>query len=61
MINASGVPSPCIDICDLDRTRQYCIGCGRSLDEIASWQAMGDTERRAIVDQLPTRLLRLEI
>lgn len=61
MINTPSTPSPCIDICDLDRTRQYCIGCGRSLDEIASWQAMGDTERFAIVDQLPARLLRLEI
>lgn len=60
MTSVTNVPSPCIDICDLDRTGEYCIGCGRSLDEIAGWQAMGDRERQAVVDRLAARLLDLE-
>jgi predicted Fe-S protein YdhL (DUF1289 family) len=30
------VPSPCIDVCTLDR-RDVCLGCGRHIDEIAAW------------------------
>jgi uncharacterized protein len=54
------VPSPCIDICDVDETCAYCIGCGRSLDEIAVWQSASDGERQAILDKLPERLKRLK-
>jgi uncharacterized protein len=52
--------SPCIDICDVDSTGQYCIGCGRSMDEIAHWLTISDTERRAIMAKLPDRLMQLE-
>lgn len=53
------VPSPCINICDLDRTEQYCLGCGRSLDEIAKWRSASESERRKISDKLSDRLLSL--
>lgn len=52
-------PSPCLDICSLDLSDEYCIGCGRSLDEIAGWLKASEAERRVIVDKLPERLLRL--
>ena len=54
------VPSPCVDICDVDETCKYCIGCGRSLDEIASWLNASDEQRRAIMDELPERLKQLK-
>ena len=54
------IPSPCLDICSLDPSDEYCIGCGRSLDEIAGWLRASEAQRRAIVDQLPERLLRLK-
>ncbi|MBL0924271.1 MAG: DUF1289 domain-containing protein [Sphingomonadaceae bacterium] len=54
------IVSPCIDVCDVDSTGQYCIGCGRSMDEIAYWLSASDEERRAIMEQLPERLRRLE-
>ncbi len=57
----TNVPSPCIDICELDQTGQWCLGCGRSLEEIASWAAASDNERRAILGKLPERLLRLHV
>ena len=51
--------SPCVDICSVDATGEYCAGCGRSLDEIAGWSRASDAERQAVVKQLPERLLRL--
>ena len=55
----SEIASPCVDICSVDATGEYCTGCGRSLDEIADWQRASEAERQAIVDQLPERLSRL--
>jgi predicted Fe-S protein YdhL (DUF1289 family) len=43
------VPSPCIGICTLDATRA-CIGCGRTIAEIAEWPRATEMRRRAIVD-----------
>ncbi len=54
------IASPCIDVCDVDSTGQYCIGCGRSMDEIAAWLTVSDEQRLAIMDELPERLKGLE-
>lgn len=54
------VPSPCVDICDVDKSCKYCIGCGRSLDEIAAWLTITDEQRFAIMEQLPERLKHLK-
>jgi predicted Fe-S protein YdhL (DUF1289 family) len=32
-----------------------CVGCARTLDEIASWSVLDDDARRAIVAALPAR------
>lgn len=47
--------SPCVDICTMDPDKGLCAGCGRTLEEIAAWSAMTDTERRRIMAQLPER------
>jgi uncharacterized protein len=52
--------SPCINICLLDEETGLCKGCGRTIHEIAGWAAMNDSERRAIMAELPGRKLRLE-
>ena len=33
-----------------------CEGCGRTLDEIATWGSMSDAARRLVAQQLPARL-----
>lgn len=43
------VPSPCINLCQLDRNGLHCRGCFRSLDEIAAWSRASNDEKRAIV------------
>ncbi|WP_147867651.1 DUF1289 domain-containing protein [Stieleria maiorica] len=37
--------SPCVDHCALDAA-QTCLGCFRTLDEIARWSVMSEEERR---------------
>ena len=47
--------SPCVEICQLDAARGKCIGCHRTLDEIARWALMHDAEREAVLAALPER------
>jgi predicted Fe-S protein YdhL (DUF1289 family) len=47
--------SPCTKICTLDPVRNRCLGCARTLDEIARWGAMSDAERSRIMAELPVR------
>ena len=44
--------SPCIAVCRLDPATQICIGCGRTIAEIASWPNLSDAERKAIIRRL---------
>jgi hypothetical protein len=39
----------------MDAERRYCLGCGRTLDEIARWTEMSDAERAAVIEALPVR------
>ncbi len=50
-----GIPTPCIGVCRLDPGRGWCIGCRRSLGEIARWSSLTDAEREEIMRQLPGR------
>lgn len=47
--------SPCINICQIDPKSRLCIGCYRSLDEIAAWSRLTDQERELIMARLPER------
>ena len=49
------VLSPCIGICTLDPRTRHCLGCKRSVDEIARWMTMDDRARQQVLDQLPSR------
>jgi predicted Fe-S protein YdhL (DUF1289 family) len=55
------IESPCVRVCAVDGARGICIGCGRTLKEIASWTALAPQERRAIMDALPERLATLPV
>ena len=49
--------SPCIKVCQMDPQRGLCLGCRRSLEEIARWSSMSDAERQRVMDALPSRKL----
>jgi uncharacterized protein len=42
------VPSPCISVCRIDASTGLCVGCARTLDEIARWSVLDDDARRAV-------------
>ena len=50
------IESPCVNICTLDARSGQCLGCGRTIDEIARWSAMSAAERTRIMAELPGRL-----
>jgi uncharacterized protein len=47
--------SPCIAICQMDARTGWCVGCFRTLDEIAVWGSAPDAQLRKILAQLPER------
>jgi len=49
------VPSPCANICRLDQSQRLCVGCFRSLAEIAAWGRASDEERLEILKQCQDR------
>ena len=50
------IESPCVNICTLDARSGICLGCGRTIDEIARWTAMTAAERARVMSNLPARL-----
>ncbi len=52
----ASLASPCNRICVMHPARQVCIGCGRTLDEIARWIDLSEVERARIMAELPSRL-----
>lgn len=57
---AARAVSPCSGVCRLDDGTGWCIGCGRSGEEIGAWRGACDGERAAIVDALPARLAAID-
>jgi predicted Fe-S protein YdhL (DUF1289 family) len=50
------IETPCVKICTLDARSGLCLGCGRTIDEIAGWGAMSAAERTRVMGELPARL-----
>ena len=55
LISQSERHSPCIGVCKLDEDTGLCIGCARTVDEIAQWSSLDASDRFAIWEQLPER------
>jgi len=52
---AQAVPSPCVSICRMDPASGLCVGCLRTLDEIAQWSSMADDDKRAVLGRIEAR------
>jgi predicted Fe-S protein YdhL (DUF1289 family) len=50
------ISSPCIKVCVIDSGSGLCTGCGRTLDEIARWGSLPESERLSIMQGLTERL-----
>jgi len=51
----SEVKSPCVEICQLDMSSDFCLGCFRTMDEIAGWVEMTDAEKRHVLESVEKR------
>jgi predicted Fe-S protein YdhL (DUF1289 family) len=49
------IETPCVKICTVDARQGFCLGCGRTVDEIARWTGMSAAERSRIMIELPER------
>ena len=51
----AAIKTPCIKVCIVEHKSGVCLGCGRTIDEIASWTAYSDGDRSRIMAELPRR------
>lgn len=49
------VDSPCIKLCVMHPTANLCMGCFRTVEEIADWSAMDPETRKSLMRELPSR------
>jgi uncharacterized protein len=50
------IRTPCVQVCYVDGESGLCVGCGRTLGEIAKWARLTDGERDAVMALLPARV-----
>jgi uncharacterized protein len=53
------VTTPCVKVCMVDGQSGLCLGCFRTLPEIARWERFTDDERTALMAALPARRSRI--
>ena len=49
------LPSPCINVCRMDDATGWCVGCLRTLDEIALWSGLPEAVRQQVWNELAKR------
>ncbi len=54
------VATPCVKVCVVDGASGCCLGCWRTLQEIAAWSGLDDAERARIMADLPARQAQIE-
>ena len=52
--SADVVESPCINVCKIEN--DVCIGCGRTLEEIAHWLEMTDADKEQVNANLQNKI-----
>lgn len=50
------IETPCIAVCMIDPATKLCLGCGRTLPEIAKWHRMTSEERVTTMASLASRM-----
>jgi len=54
-MHSGPIPSPCVSVCRIDPASGLCVGCLRTLDEIAAWGSLADGAKRAIWNDIERR------
>lgn len=53
------IDSPCVKLCVVHPEERLCVGCYRSIEEIATWSRLTPEQRQEIMADLPARAPRL--
>ena len=53
------IRTPCVQVCTVDGESGLCLGCYRTLPEIARWSKLSEAEREALMGELPARRSRI--
>jgi uncharacterized protein len=53
------ITTPCIKVCVVDGTSGLCLGCFRTMGEIAKWSCFSEAERAVLMAALPARRRRI--
>ena len=53
------IATPCVQVCVVDGASGLCLGCFRTLKEIATWGRLTDAERAGLMAELPARRTRV--
>lgn len=54
------IASPCIQVCTVDGKSGLCLGCFRTLAEIAQWRKFTPEARAELMTTLPDRRARID-
>ncbi len=49
------VASPCTSVCTIDHATGLCVGCYRTLGEIAGWTDLSTEQKRTLLGSLAAR------
>jgi predicted Fe-S protein YdhL (DUF1289 family) len=52
---APPIATPCVNVCIIDGESGLCLGCQRTLAEVADWTRFSELERAEIMAELTTR------
>jgi predicted Fe-S protein YdhL (DUF1289 family) len=47
--------SPCIGVCIIDPASDFCLGCARTIPEIAGWLDFSPEEKQRLLEALAER------
>lgn len=53
------IATPCIKVCIVDAESGLCLGCYRTLMEIAGWARLPEEDRSRLMAELPDRRSRI--
>jgi hypothetical protein len=53
------ITTPCVKVCIVDGESGLCLGCYRTLPEIAKWSGLAEADRVSITQALPARRSRI--
>ncbi len=49
------IPSPCVNVCQMNPYNGLCRGCLRTIDEIAGWLDLSATDKLAVLEKIEQR------